>query len=84
MLVPPGSSLSQFVDAYHLWSFVLPVFFLGAYHLLDLAVHLCFKSLGNFHEAYYGYKTRCVEDRRRYAQVANESARTLSRSAGAD
>ena len=70
MPAPPSSSISQFVDAYHLWSLVLPVFLLGAYHLLDLAAFLWFKSLGNIHEAYYVYKTRCLETKRRYEQIA--------------
>jgi len=84
MLAPPSSSLSQFVDAYHLWSLVIPLFLLGAYHLMDLAAHLWFRSLGNINEAYYAYKARCLENRRRYEQVADHPVRPLSRGAGAD
>ena len=75
---PPDSALSQFVDAYHLWSLVLPVFLLGAYHLLDLGAHLWFRSLGNINEAYYSYKTRCAENRRRYEQAVGERDKATS------
>jgi hypothetical protein len=84
MPAAPGSSLSQFVDSYHLWSLVLTVFLLGVYHLLDLGAHLWFRSLGNINEAYYSYKARCVENRRRYEQVAAESVRALSHRVGGD
>ena len=56
---------------------------MGAYHLMDLAAHLWFRSLGNINEAYYAYRTRCLESRRRYELVAAEPVRALSRSAGA-
>jgi hypothetical protein len=82
MLAPPGSSISQFVDAYHLWDLIVLLCLLGLHHALDLGSHLWFRSLGNMNEAYYGYKTRCVENRRRYEQVAAEPVRALSRGAG--
>ena len=84
MPVPPGSSISQFVDAYHLWSPVLLLCLLGAYEFLHLTSYLLFRLLGDFAEDKYNCKTRVIETKRRYAQIANESARTLSRSAGAD
>jgi hypothetical protein len=85
MSAPTVSALSEFVDTYHLWVLVIPLCLLGAYHALDLVVYLCFKFLAGANEYYYSYKTRCVENRRRYEQVAGESVvRALSHRAGAD
>ena len=82
--MPPGSSLSQFVDTYHLWSLLIPLCLLGTYEVLHLASYLWFRLLGDFNEAQYGYQSRCVENRRRHEQVAGESGRALSHRAGAD
>ncbi len=84
MLAPAGSSLSQFVDAYHLWYPLLTLSLLGIYEVLHIGFYLLFRLLGDFDEARYGYKTRCVENRRRHEQVAAEPPRALSRGAGAD
>jgi hypothetical protein len=83
MPAPPSSSLSQFVDSYHLWSLVIPVFLLGVYHLLHLSAYLGSRLLGDFNEAYYNLKARCLENRRRYEQISTEAPRALSRGATA-
>jgi len=80
MLAPSVSSLSQFVDTYHLWSLVIPLCLLGTYEVLHLASYLLFRLLGDFDEERYNYRTRCVENRRRHEQVAGESVSSLSRS----
>jgi hypothetical protein len=84
MSAPITSSLSEFVDAYHLWSVVIAFVLLGVYHALDLGLLLCFRFLGDVNEAYYHYKTRCVENQRRHEQFANEPVRALAQRAGAD
>jgi hypothetical protein len=70
MSTPSGSLLSEFVDTYHLWSLVIVFIVLGVHHAVDLGAHLWFRSLGNVNEAYYSYKARCLENKRRYEQVA--------------
>jgi hypothetical protein len=80
----PTSILSEFIDTYHLWSVLIVFILLGVHHALDLGAHVWFRSLGNFNESYYSYKARCVENRRRYEQVAGESPRALSHRAGGD
>jgi hypothetical protein len=82
MLPSPGSSLSQLVDTYHLWSLLVPLCLLGAYEVLHLASYLLFRLLGDLNEARYTYQGRCVENRRRYEQVAGESVRALSHRVG--
>jgi hypothetical protein len=75
MSAPSASVLSEFVDSYHLWSLVIVFIVLGVHHAVDLGTHLCFRSLGNINEEYYGYKARCLENKRRYAQVSREPVR---------
>lgn len=85
MSATTASALSEFVDTYHLWFFILPLRLLGVYHFLDLVVYLWFKFLGGINEAFYNYKTHCMENRRRHQQLAGESVvRSLSHRAGAD
>jgi hypothetical protein len=87
MSATTASALSEFVDTYHLWFFILLLCLLGVYHFLDLVVYLCFKFLGGINESYYNYKTHCVENRRRHEKLAGESvsvASSLSHRAGAD
>jgi hypothetical protein len=81
---PPASSVSQFIETYHLWSVVVLLCALGLYELLSITVWLWYRLLSEAHEAHFGYKTRCVENRRRYEQVAGEPSRILSHRAGAD
>jgi hypothetical protein len=82
MLAPSGSSLSQFVDAYHLWDALLLLAVLGVYHFLTIAMLHGFRFLGEVNETYYSYKIRCVENRRRYQQVTAEPVRALGRRPG--
>jgi hypothetical protein len=70
-----ASLLSEFVDTYHLWSLLVPLCLLGTYEVLHLASYLWFRLRGDFNEAQYGYKVRCVENKRRYEQVAGLSHR---------
>ena len=69
----PDSFLFHFMDEYHLWSWVLLLSLFGVYHFVTVAVWHWFRLLGEVNEAYYCYKTRCVENRRRYEQLTAES-----------
>ena len=80
MLPPASSSLSQFVDTYHLWSGLILLSLFGVYHILAVGVWHWFRFIGDANEAYYAYKTRRIENQRRYEQVAA----ALSNRAGAD
>lgn len=63
---------SEFIDRYDLWSWVILFCLLGVYHFLTVAIWHWFRLLGEINEAYFSYKTRCVENRRRHQQVAGE------------
>lgn len=82
----PTSSgpLFHFIDTFHLWSIVIVFIVLGVHHAIDLGVHLWFQSLGNVNEAYYAYKARCLENKRRYEQITGEPRRALSHRVGGD
>jgi hypothetical protein len=62
------SPLSQLIDAYHLWSLVIPLCVLGAYHAMGIIIQEGFHLCREVHEAYYTFKTRCRENKRRYEQ----------------
>jgi hypothetical protein len=84
MSAPSSSFLSQFVDNPHLWDFVILFLVLGVYHFLTITILHGFRFMGEINEAYYAYKARCVENRRRYEQVAREPDRAFSHHAGGD
>jgi hypothetical protein len=86
-ILPPGSSVYQFLETYHLWPAVLVLCALGVYHGLTIVIWHWFRLLGEAHEAYYSFKIRCTEDRRRYQRLAGEKEVTgqpVQRHAGAD
>jgi hypothetical protein len=74
MFATTSSSLSQFVDSYHLWSVVLLLSLMGVYHLAGLLIHWGFRLCGDAHEEYYNFKARIVENRRRYGQAIGHRA----------
>jgi hypothetical protein len=82
MLPSSGSALSQLVDSYHLWDCLILFVVLGVYHFLTITILHGFRFLGEVNEAYYNYRARCAENRRRYKQVVAESGHILSRGAG--
>ena len=83
MLSTPDFSLSEFTDRYHLWAGLILLSVLGAFHLAGIAISQGFRFLGDVHEAYFSYKARCAENRRRYFEEysrrgnAREAATTL-------
>ena len=81
---PDSSSLSHFIETYHLLYWLILFSLLGVYHFVTVAIWHWFRLLGEVNEAYYSYKTRCAENKRRYEQVARESVRALSHRAGGD
>jgi hypothetical protein len=73
---PTGSSLSEFIDTYHLWSVVLLFSLMDVYHFAGLLIHWGFRLCGDAHEEYYNFKARIVENRRRYKRATNQEVET--------
>jgi hypothetical protein len=65
-LVDPAPFLFGLAHKYDLLWVVLLLAFAGLCHFFDFVVWTGFKLLGGFNEAYYGYKIRCLENKRRY------------------
>jgi hypothetical protein len=84
MLVPSDSSLSQFVETYHLLYWLILFALLGVYHFVTVAVWHWFRLLSEVNEDYYAYKIKCAENRRRYEHVAGNSVHALSRRTGGE
>jgi hypothetical protein len=65
----PASSLSQFTDTYNLWSPIIFLCVMGAYHFIGLLIHGAFRLCGDAHEEYYAFKARCAENRDRFLKT---------------
>lgn len=82
MLAQPGSSLSQFVDSYHLWDAVLLFAVLGIYDFLTIVIRHGGRFLEEVDDVVYHYKTHRVENRRRYQQIAAKQESAIAHGAG--
>ena len=58
--------LPELAAQYHLIPFILLFMFVGVVSTLSMATQTCFRFLGEVVDAYYDFRVRCAEGKRRY------------------
>ncbi len=68
-LASDPKSIFEFAENYHLLPFVIVFLLVGAVSMLVTGVKSCFRFFSEVVEAYYDFKTQCVESKRRHEEA---------------